>query len=214
MIIRAYSIGIFPMASRRDDLSVHWVAPTMRGILPLDGFHVPRRLRRTVRSTRFEVACDRDFVQVIHSCAAPRDGHPETWINAEITRVFVELHQLGHAHSIEVHQDGRLVGGLYGLALGGAFFGESMFSIAPDASKVALVHLVARLRLGGFVLLDTQFVTEHLQQFGAREVPASEYLQHLDGALRCRARFYCDPPPDVLSSALGSVLTQSSTQTS
>lgn len=214
MILRAYSIGIFPMASRREDVSVHWVAPTMRGILPLAGFHVPRRLRRTVRSERFEVTCDRDFARVIDRCAAPRNGHSETWINTEITRVFIELHQLGHAHSIEVYREDRLVGGLYGLALGGAFFGESMFSTEPDASKVALVHLIARLRLGGFVLLDTQFVTDHLQQFGAHEVPASTYLQQLDSALQSRARFYSDLSPDALSSALGRVLTQSSTQTS
>lgn len=214
MIIRAYSIGIFPMANRREDVSVNWVAPTMRGVLPLDRFHVPRRLRRTVRSNRFEVTCDRDFAQVVEQCAAPRPGHPETWINAEIARVFNQLHRLGHAHSIEARVGERLVGGLYGLALAGAFFGESMFSVEPDASKVALVNLVARLRLGGFALLDTQFITGHLRQFGACEVPAERYLLDLEAALAVRGRFYSDPPADALSSALGSVLTQSSTQTS
>ncbi|HYN39106.1 MAG TPA: leucyl/phenylalanyl-tRNA--protein transferase, partial [Rhodospirillales bacterium] len=167
MVIRAYSIGIFPMASRRSDPTVHWVAPTMRGVLPLTSFHVPRRLRRTVVENRFEVRCDTAFAAVIDACAMPREGHPETWINVEIARVFAELHAQGHAHSVETWQDGRLIGGLYGLALGGAFFGESMFSQQTDASKVALVHLVARLRLGGFVLLDIQFVTQHLRQFGA-----------------------------------------------
>jgi leucyl/phenylalanyl-tRNA---protein transferase len=214
MVIRAYSIGIFPMASRRDDSLVHWVAPQMRGILPLDRFHIPRRLRRTLRGNRFQVVCDRSFGQVIHSCAEPREGHPETWINAEIIRVFNELHRLGHAHSIEVHRDGRLVGGLYGLALGGAFFGESMFSIEPDASKVALVHLVARLRIGAFALLDIQFVTEHLRQFGAVEVPASHYLQHLDAAMRLPARFYSNASEGALGSVLESLFSQSSTQTS
>jgi leucyl/phenylalanyl-tRNA--protein transferase len=214
MVIRAYSIGIFPMASRRDDPAVHWVAPQMRGILPLRDFHVPRRLRRTLRGERFQVACNRDFERVICSCALPRDGHPETWINAEIIRVFTELHRLGHAHSIEVRREGRLVGGLYGLALGAAFFGESMFSAEPDASKVALVHLVARLRLGRFVLLDVQFVTEHLRQFGAVELPAAHYLQRLDEALRRPARFYSDPPDASLGSELESLFSQSRTQTS
>jgi leucyl/phenylalanyl-tRNA--protein transferase len=214
MVLRAYSIGIFPMANRRSDQGVHWVAPTLRGILPLSDFHVPRRLNRTVRAGTYDVRCDTAFAQVIDACAAPRPGHPETWINRDIIRVFCTLHALGHAHSIETWQDGRLVGGLYGLAMGGAFFGESMFSHATDASKVALVHLVARLRASGFVLLDVQFVTEHLRQFGAVEIPAARYLQLLDEALAVRARFYRDPPPDVLGAASGTALTQSSTQRS
>jgi leucyl/phenylalanyl-tRNA--protein transferase len=214
MVIRAYSIGIFPMASRRSDPSVHWVAPTMRGILPLPSFHVPRRLRRTVRANPFEIRCDTHFEQVVAACAAPRDEHPETWINAEICRVFCRLHQLGCAHSVEAWRDGRLVGGLYGLALGGAFFGESMFSLDANASKIALVHLVARLRIGGFVLLDVQFVTDHLRQFGAIEIPAASYLRRLDEALSQNARFYGDPPGEALESALGVLLTQSSTHTS
>lgn len=214
MVIRAYSIGIFPMASRRSDPSVHWVAPTMRGILPLPSFHVPRRLRRTLRAEPFEIRCDTHFERVVRACAAPRDEHPETWINAEICRAFCRLHQLGCAHSVEAWRDGRLVGGLYGLALGAAFFGESMFSLDTNASKIALVHLVARLRLGGFSLLDVQFVTDHLRQFGAIEIPAAAYLRRLDEALRQQAQFYGDPPGDELDSALGKLLTQSSTQTS
>lgn len=214
MVIRAYSIGIFPMASRRSDLSVHWVAPTQRGILPLTSFHVPRRLRRTIAENRFDVRCDSDFGAVVEACSLPRKGHPETWINAEIARVFCELHAQGHAHSVETWKDGQLVGGLYGLALGGAFFGESMFSHQTDASKIALVHLVARLRIGGYVLLDIQFVTQHLRQFGAIELPATSYLHRLDEALRLQARFYSDPPSDALAGALGKLLTQSSTHKS
>ncbi|MFO1113167.1 MAG: leucyl/phenylalanyl-tRNA--protein transferase [Rhodospirillales bacterium] len=214
MVLRAYGIGIFPMASHRSDPSVHWVAPTMRGILPLATFHMPRRLRRRLDDGSLDVRCDTAFAAVIAACAEPRDGHPETWINAQIARVFCELHERGHAHSVEVWRDGELVGGLYGLALGGAFFGESMFSRRTDASKIALVHLVARLRLGGFALLDIQFVTSHLQQFGAIELPAASYLQQLDRALRCKARFYCDPPAEELAGALGALATQSSTHRS
>lgn len=212
--MRAYAIGIFPMASRRSDPSVHWVAPTMRGVLPLATFHTPRRLRRRLDDGSFDVRCDTAFAAVIAACAEPRGGHPETWINAQIARVFCELHDRGHAHSVETWRDGELVGGLYGLALGGAFFGESMFSRQTDASKIALVHLVARLRLGGFALLDIQFVTPHLQQFGAIELPAASYLQQLDQALRRTARFYGDPPAEELAGALGAPATQSSTHRS
>ncbi len=182
----------------------------MRGILPLTALHIPRRLRRTLRAKPFEIHCDSRFEEVVQACAAPREGHPETWINSEICRVFCELHGLGHAHSVEAWRDGRLAGGLYGLAVGGAFFGESMFSINPDASKIALVHLVARLMNGGFALLDIQFVTKHLRQFGAIEIPAAIYLQRLDEALRLEARFYGDPP----GAALGKLLTQSTTHRS
>ncbi|MBK8176815.1 MAG: leucyl/phenylalanyl-tRNA--protein transferase [Rhodospirillales bacterium] len=213
-VLRAYSIGIFPMASHRGDPTVHWVAPAMRGVLPLGSFHIARRLRRILRSERFTVRCNTAFAEVIAACAAPREGHPETWINTEINRVFCELHRLGHAHSVETWLDGRLVGGLYGLALGGAFFGESMFSHATDASKVALVHLVARLQLGRFTLLDIQFITDHLKQFGAVEIPAPTYLQVLDEALRRRACFYGDPPPEALDSVFSALFSQSSTQIS
>jgi leucyl/phenylalanyl-tRNA--protein transferase len=214
MIVRAYALGIFPMAPARGSHTVHWVAPAMRGILPLDGFHVPRRLRRTLRQHRYEIRCDTEFPAVVDACAQPRPGHPETWINAAIRRVFCELHAVGYAHTMEVWHAGRLAGGLYGLALGGAFFGESMFSHATDASKIALVHLVARLRRGGFRLLDAQFLTEHLQQFGAIEVPSADYLTLLGEALRADAIFYGALPPDEESAALSELLTQSRTQRS
>lgn len=219
VVIRAYSIGIFPMASHRHDPTVHWVAPTMRGILPLADFHVPRRLRRTIRSGEFEVRVNTCFASVIEACAEPRPGHPETWINDNIADVFGELHRMGLAHSIETWQDGRLVGGLYGLALGGAFFGESMFSFATDASKVALVHLVALLLQGGFLLLDVQFVTEHLRRFGAVEIPAGQYLYLLEEALPVKASFVSSPVSGSGESgggkgALSILSRQSSTQTS
>lgn len=212
LIVRAYSIGIFPMADARDDPTVYWVAPERRGILPLDRFHVPRRLRRTVRRGTFEVRRDTAFAEVIEQCAAPRPGHPETWINPDITRVFCDLHRAGLAHCVETWREGRLVGGIYGLALGGAFFGESMFSRETDASKVALVHLAASLRVGGFTLFDAQFLTDHLRQFGAIEVPAAAYMERLNEALRLRASFYRDPVG--AEAELSALLTQSSTQTS
>jgi leucyl/phenylalanyl-tRNA--protein transferase len=214
LLIRAYTIGIFPMARTRSDRLIHWVAPTKRGILPLDAVHVPRRLRRTVRSERFTVRCDADFAAVIAACAASAPDRRETWINAEIERVYGDLHRMGFAHSVETWREGRLVGGLYGVALGGAFFGESMFSLERDASKVALVHLVARLVAGGFALLDIQFLTEHLQRFGAIEIAADLYQMRLAEALRRPARFYGGLPPDVEGAALAALLTQSTTQTS
>lgn len=214
VVIRAYSIGIFPMASHRNDPTVHWVAPAMRGILPLDDFHLPRRLRRTLRGAGFEVRVDTAFASVIDACAEPRPGHPETWINDNIAQVFGDLHQMGLAHSIETWRDGELVGGLYGLALGGAFFGESMFSLVTDASKVALVHLVALLRQGGFLLLDVQFVTEHLRRFGAAEVPAGQYLYLLEEALPVKASFVVPPDAGSWEAVLSALTTQSSTQTS
>jgi leucyl/phenylalanyl-tRNA--protein transferase len=202
------------MAANRFDPTIHWVAPKFRGILPLDALHVPRRLKRTVRQGRFEVRCDTDFAGVIRACAAPRKGHGETWINREIARVFSRLHRLGLAHSVEAWREDRLVGGLYGLALGGAFFGESMFSRETDSSKVALVSLVAALRLGGFGLLDIQFITEHLSRFGAVEIPAADYLERLGAALIAPANFYGDFSSDEFGSAVEEVLTQSRTQTS
>jgi leucyl/phenylalanyl-tRNA--protein transferase len=214
MIIRAYSIGIFPMAASRGDRHVQWIAPSLRGILPLDQFHVPRRLKRTLKQSPLAIRCDTAFAQVIEACASPRPDHPDTWINDEIARVFTELHRLGDAHSVEAWNGDRLVGGLYGVALGAAFFGESMFSIETDASKVALIHLVARLRLGRFVLLDVQFVTDHLRRFGAIEIPAPVYLHRLDQALKRRASFYCDPPAEELEVELSSLAAQSRTQTS
>jgi len=180
LMLRAYGAGLFPMAEGRESKKLHWLDPALRGILPLDGgFHLPRRLRRTVLSGRFTATADQDFAGVIAGCAEPAPGRADTWINDEITRLFTALHGMGFAHSIEVWQDGALMGGLYGVRLGGAFFGESMFSRTTDASKVALVHLVARLRRGGWVLLDAQFMTDHLQQFGAQEISQADYLRRL-----------------------------------
>jgi leucyl/phenylalanyl-tRNA--protein transferase len=198
LVLRAYRAGLFPMAERRDGERLYWLDPELRGVQPLDAFHLPRRLARTVLSDAFEVRCDTAFAEVMQGCAAPTADRPETWINPEIERLFSALHVMGHAHSVECWQDGVLVGGLYGVALGGAFFGESMFSAARDASKVALVHLVARLRLGGFRLLDTQFVTEHLARFGAVEIPRAEYRRRLVVALEAPARFLIDPDPAML----------------
>lgn len=182
LLLRAYGLGVFPMAESADTPEIGWYDPARRGVLPLDGFHVPRRLLRTVRQNRFDIAINQDFPSVIAACAQARPGREETWINDEIQEVYVALHRLGHAHSVECRLDGVLVGGLYGVALGSAFFGESMFSTATDASKVALVHLVARLRAGRFTLLDTQFITEHLAQFGAVEIPRGRYHMMLRAA--------------------------------
>lgn len=182
------------MAERRDDPGLYWLSPESRGIIPLTDFHVPRRLARTVRSDRFRVTCDLAFSDVIAACAAPAFGRDETWINAEIVSLYTELHRSKCAHSIEAWDGDNLVGGLYGVSLGAAFFGESMFSRARDASKVALVHLVARLLAGGFELLDAQFVTDHLAQFGAVAITRIDYLERLSAATAKRANFYCPDP--------------------
>jgi leucyl/phenylalanyl-tRNA---protein transferase len=213
LILRAYALGIFPMARHRADPVVHWVAPPRRGIFLLDRFYVPRRLRRSVRRRIYEIRCNAAFTSVIDACASPATGRHETWINGEIRRSFVALHASGYAHSVECWRDGRLVGGLYGVALGGAFFGESMFSRERDASKIALVNLVARLRLGQFSLLDIQFVTPHLSQFGAIEIPATEYLDRLNDAIQTNAIFHPEESASV-DSAVDALLTQSSTQMS
>ena len=193
LMLRAYRAGLFPMAETRRGDRLYWLDPEQRGILPLEKFHLPRRLRRTVQNGGFDVTADAEFARVIALCAEPGAGREDTWINRDIERLFTALHARGHAHSLEVWQGGALVGGLYGVVLGGAFFGESMFSTARDASKVALVHLVARLRLGGFALLDTQFVTAHLTQFGAVEVPREEYKGLLDRAAQVAARWVGAP---------------------
>jgi leucyl/phenylalanyl-tRNA--protein transferase len=184
VLLRAYAVGIFPMAESADDTGLHWIEPELRGVLPIETFHVPKRLARTVKSDKFEVRIDSDFDAVISACAAPAKGRRKTWINARIRRLYGDLHLAGHCHSVETWFDGELVGGLYGLKLGAAFFGESMFSRATDASKVALVHLVARLRAGGYRLLDTQFITDHLTQFGAIEIPRATYQIALESALQ------------------------------
>lgn len=189
LLLRAYACGIFPMADAVDDPTLYWVEPQLRGVLPLDRFHLPRRLARTVRSDIFEIRIDSDFEAIIDGCASPRPGRRTTWINQTIRRLYGELFRHGHVHTVEAWRQGRLAGGLYGLKLGAAFFGESMFSVERDASKVTLVHLVARLRQGGFALLDTQFLTEHLGQFGAVEIKRNDYLKLLDDALRREAEF-------------------------
>jgi leucyl/phenylalanyl-tRNA--protein transferase len=202
LMLRAYRAGLFPMAETRRGERLYWLDPELRGVLPLDGFHLPRRLLRTILSGQFQVTANRDFAAAIAGCAAPIPGREDTWINPEIERLFTTLHHQGHAHSVEVWQDGRLVGGLYGVALGGAFFGESMFSRARDASKVALVHLVARLRLGGFTLLDTQFLTGHLAQFGCVELPRAEYKRRLADAVDLPARWLSAPADSVLEAEI------------
>lgn len=205
LLLRAYRIGLFPMAERRDADRLHWLDPPMRGIQPLDRFHLGRRLFRTVQGSDYTVRCDSAFEAVLEGCAAPGPDRQETWINGDIFRLFTALFRMGHAHSVESWQGATLVGGLYGVALGGVFIGESMFSRARDASKVALVHLVARLRLGGFVLLDTQFVTDHLAQFGAVEIPRLEYRRRLAHALTVPASFAPDPEPTSLSAEIASM---------
>ena len=187
VLLRAYACGIFPMSESADDPSLFWVEPERRGVIPLDGFRVSSRLARTVRSDAFTVTANRAFKAVIAGCATLQVGRDNTWINRRIRDLYTALHRLGHCHSIEVWRGEALVGGLYGVSLGRAFFGESMFHEARDASKVALVHLVARLIAGGFVLLDTQFVTDHLRQFGAIEIPRRRYLALLDHAIRGEA---------------------------
>jgi len=189
LLLRAYATGLFPMAESAEDPELFWVDPERRGVLPLDGIHVPRRLKKTIRQARFDVTADRDFPGVLQGCAERTPSRKSTWINAEIIRLYGALHAMGAAHSVECWHDGKLAGGLYGVALGGAFFGESMFSRETDASKVALVHLVARLRRGGFTLLDTQFVTAHLARFGALEISRRAYRKRLDTALETEARF-------------------------
>lgn len=185
-LLDCYATGVFPMGEARDDPRVFLVEPEDRGVIPLDGFHIPTRLRRTVRSAPFEVRVDTDFEAVLDLCAASRPGREDTWINGPIRSLYLELYARGRTHSLECWQGDRLVGGLYGVTLGGAFFGESMFSLERDASKVALVHLVARLKRGGWRLLDAQFLTEHLTQFGAVETPQADYLKLLAAALTVR----------------------------
>ena len=188
-LLDCYRQGVFPMADSRHDRKMFLVDPVRRGVLPLDGLNVSRRLARTVRSDRFEVRVDSDFSGVVAACAAPQPGRLETWINGGIERLCGRLFQRGLAHSVETWREGQMAGGLYGIAIGGAFFGESMFSRERDASKVALVHLVARLRAGGYALLDAQFLTDHLATLGAVEISREEYRRRLEGALGVEADF-------------------------
>jgi leucyl/phenylalanyl-tRNA--protein transferase len=202
LLLRAYRAGLFPMAETRDGQKLHWLDPERRGILPLDSFHLPRRLQRTVLSGPYRVVSDTAFAAVIALCAEATPGRDDTWINGDIERMFNALHRMGHAHSVETFESGVLVGGLYGVAIGGVFFGESMFTRARDASKAALVHLVARLRLGGFQLLDTQFLTSHLAQFGAIEVPREVYKARLAEALLADARWRPEPEPAAVAAEI------------
>ena len=208
LLLRAYALGIFPMAESRDDPEVHWIDPELRGVLPLEQFHLPRRLKRLIRRGRYLITCNRDFPGVIRACAERRENRPETWINETIEQLYGELHRMGFAHSVEAWLDDpqggppQLVGGLYGVSLGSAFFGESMFSRERDASKVALAHLVFLLRKGGFQLLDTQFTTPHLRQFGALDVPRDHYKALLSRALMTSVAMPEALTPEELATAL------------
>jgi leucyl/phenylalanyl-tRNA--protein transferase len=192
------------MAESRHDPELYWIDPKQRGILPLDRFHVPHSLRKAVRQGTFEIRIDTEFRAVMEGCAEPTPGRPDSWINDEIMSLYTALHDAKHAHSVEAWRDGRLVGGLYGVAIGAAFFGESMFSRERDASKVALVHLAARLRCGGFKLLDTQFVTKHLAQFGGIEIDRQRYQELLQRAIAQAANFYCEVPESELDALMQS----------
>lgn len=189
-LLAAYSSGQFPMAETRTDEDVYWIDPPLRGILPLDAFHIPKRLARTLRAGRFSITVDKTFTAVMRACAETAPGRANTWINPLIERSYANLHTKGYAHSVEVWRNGELAGGLYGVSIGGAFFGESMFSRQTDASKVALVHLVQRLKTGSYKLLDTQFITEHLKQFGAVEISRERYKRLLADAVVAKADFY------------------------
>jgi len=210
VLLKAYACGIFPMAESADDPALYWIEPEERGIIPLDGFHVPSRLARLVKSDRFVVVADRDFDSVIDRCAAPALGRSRTWINVRIRKLYRRLYDVGHCHTVEVYDGDQLVGGLYGVSLGAAFFGESMFHCARDASKIALVHLAARLKAGGFVLLDTQFVTDHLRQFGAAEVSRRAYHKLLANALGGAADFGTLPVDRPINGATALALARAS----
>lgn len=190
ILLSAYAAGVFPMAESKNDDYLHWIDPERRGILPLDGFHIPKSLAKTIRKGVFEIRVDSAFEAVIDGCAAPAPGREDSWINPIIRSLFLELHAMKLAHSVEAWRDGQLLGGLYGLALGGAFFGESMFSRATDASKVALAHLVLRLQAGGFTLLDVQFITAHLARFGVIDIARARYHLLLARALQIPADFF------------------------
>lgn len=205
LLLRAYASGVFPMAEDRESSDLYWVDPQERGVIPLEGFHLPKRLIKSIRQGVFRITRDLAFADVMRACAAPGNDRGRTWINAEIIAAYTRLHEMGHAHSIECWQDEKLVGGLYGVAIGAAFFGESMFHRERDASKVALAALVARLKAGGYRLLDIQFITDHLRQFGAIEIPRADYLTRLARAIDRQADFYSlaeDAPVEDLLQAI------------
>ena len=212
MLLRAYAHGIFPMSESRHDTRISWFDPHKRGVLPLTKFHIPRSLVKSVRSEPYQVRVDTAFKEVVEGCASPRPGRWTTWINDSIIDMFTGLYSIGNAHSVECWNGSKLVGGLYGVSLGAAFFGESMFSAQRDASKIALVYLVARLRHGGFRLLDTQFVTAHLQHFGAHEITRADYLRRLQTAVAMEADFLSLPQGAAPAAVLA--LAQSKTHTS
>jgi leucyl/phenylalanyl-tRNA---protein transferase len=205
ILLKAYAAGIFPMAESAEDNALYWIEPEQRGVIPLYGFRISHSLAKRVRQRNFDIRIDHYFAAVIDACAEQTSDRRSTWINGRIKALYSKLHRLGCCHTVECWRQGRLVGGLYGVRLGGVFFGESMFSRARDASKVALVHLVARLNAGGFRLLDTQFVTEHLKRFGAEELPKDAYHLLLESALEVEADFHAfeqdDDPYAVLSRA-------------
>lgn len=212
LLLTAYSRGLFPMADGAGAKEIYWYDPEMRGQLPIAHLHVSRRLRKTVRKNPYRIGFNIDFPAVIEECAAPSVHRPETWINREIAEAFKALHRAGYAHSVEAWHNNQLVGGLYGLAIGGAFFGESMFSKSTDASKICLVHLAAHLRQQGFTLLDTQFINDHLKQFGVYELPRAAYLQKLSDAIGQNVQFVPEAASgSIISSELGISSTSGST---
>ena len=206
LLLRAYAAGIFPMSEARDNDQVFWVDPEHRGILPLDAYHIPRSLKKVVRKGRFEARFDTAFTEVLDQCGEPSSNRENTWINQPIRDAVISLNKMGFAHSVESWQDGELVGGLYGISLGAAFFGESMFSRRTDASKVALVHLLAMLHLGHYQLLDTQFVTDHLTTFGTIEIPATDYHARLETALKFQSLFHADIAEPQFKNAVNLIL--------
>jgi leucyl/phenylalanyl-tRNA--protein transferase len=210
LLLQAYSAGVFPMADGREDDELFWVDPEKRGIMPLDAFHIPRSLAKTVRQDVFTVTADTAFRDVVQACSKPARGRETTWISERIEELYTDLFRRGFAHSVECWQEGKLVGGLYGVSLAGAFFGESMFHTATDASKVALVHLVARLKYGDYGLLDTQFITSHLKQFGTIEIPRADYHARLRAALGLHQASFQRLPSSLAGSAILQLITQTS----
>ena len=201
-IIQAYTLGIFPMAASKDAEDIQFFQPDIRGVLPIRPPHIPKRLQRLLRKQPFEIHWNQNFPAVIDGCAAPRSDTQDTWINPQIRRLYISLHMLGFAHSVEVYEEGQLVGGLYGVAIGGAFFGESMFSRVSNASKIALCHLMARLRYGNFKLLDAQFVNDHLIQFGIESIDKDDFQKQLEHAINSKASLDLDVPEAIILQSL------------
>lgn len=201
-IIQAYTLGIFPMAASKDAEDIQFFQPDIRGVLPIRPPHIPKRLQRLLRKQPFEIHWNQNFPAVIDGCAAPRSDTQDTWINPQIRRLYISLHMLGFAHSVEVYEEGQLVGGLYGVAIGGAFFGESMFSRVSNASKIALCHLMARLRYGNFKLLDAQFANDHLIQFGIESIDKDDFQKQLEHAINSKASLDLDVPESIILQSL------------